>query len=142
MATFLFKTEPSEYSFADLVRDKRATWSGVGNPQALIHLRACALGDQVLVYHTGSERAVVGLAEIAGEPRPDPSVQPADPRRTVVDIAPVRRLASPVALAAIKADERFADFALVRQSRLSVMPVPAGLARAILAMAGEKPPKR
>ncbi len=142
MATFLFKTEPGEYSFADLERDRRTTWSGVTNPQALIHLRACAIGDEVFVYHTGAERAVVGLARVVGEPRPDPAVQPADPRRAAVDIAPVRPLASPVTLAAIKADERFAEFALVRQSRLSVMPVPAGLARAILAMAGEKPARR
>lgn len=142
MATFLFKTEPGEYSFADLERDKRTTWSGVGNPQALIHLRACTKGDEVFIYHTGSERAAVGLASIVGEPRPDPSVEPPDPKRTVVDIAAVRRLASPVTLAMIKADARFADFALVRQSRLSVMPVPGPLATAIMALAGEKPPKR
>lgn len=133
--TFLFKTEPSEYSFGDLVRDGRTAWTGVKNPGALIALRACAKGDLVLIYHTAGEKAVVGVAEVARAAYPDPDAK-GDEKAVAVDLKPVRALAMPVTLAAIKGDRRFADFALVRQSRLSVMEVPGPLAAAILGMAG------
>jgi predicted RNA-binding protein with PUA-like domain len=130
---WLLKTEPREFSFDHLVREGRTTWDGVTNPLALRHLRAIRKGDELLIYHTGNERAVVGLAKAAGDPYPDPGKQ--DPRVVVVNVAPVRRLAQPVRLDAIKADRRFGEFPLVRISRLSVMPVPAALWKAILAMA-------
>jgi len=130
--SWLLKTEPSTYSFDDLVRDKRTTWDGVSNPVALKHLRTMRKGDQAFVYHTGSEKAIVGIARIAGDPRPDPKLD--DPRLVVVELEPVRPLRKPVPLAAVKADRRFADFELVRISRLSVMPVPPDTWKALLAM--------
>ncbi len=140
MTTYLFKTEPDEFSWDDLVRAGRAPWDGVANNAALIHLRACRPGDEVFIYHTGAERRIVGVARVAGDPYEDPSkpgVNAAgEPKFAVVDVEPIRPAPRPVALAAIKADPRFARFALVTQSRLSVMPVPAPLDRAIRTMAG------
>ena len=121
MNRWLLKTEPSTYSFADLVREQCTTWEGVSNPVALNNLRAMRNGDQAFIYHTGAEKAIVGIARIVSNPYPDPKLQ--DPKRAVVDIAPVRGLRSPVTLASVKRDERFAGFALVRLPRLSVMPV-------------------
>lgn len=121
MAYWLFKEEPGHYSLDDLFRDKRATWAGVENNLALKHLRSVQKGDRVLYYHTGKEKAVVGVMEVIKGPYPDPARD--DPRFVVVDVKPVSRLDRPVSLAEIKADPQFADFALVRISRLSVMPV-------------------
>ena len=132
MNRWLLKTEPSTYSFADLVREQVATWDGVKNPAALNHLRAMKNGDQALIYHTGDEKAVVGVARIVSGPYADPKLQ--DPKRVVVDLAPVRPLPKPIPLAAVKADKRFADFALVRISRLSVMPVSEVQWQALLAL--------
>lgn len=130
---WLLKTEPGTFSWADLVRDGRAVWDGVRNPAALGHLRAMRPGDQALVYHTGGEKAVVGVCRVVSEPYPDPKA--GDPRLVAVDIEPVRSLGSPVSLARIKADARFAGFALVRLPRLSVMPVTPEQWTAILGMA-------
>jgi len=121
MNRWLLKTEPSTYSYADLVRERRTTWDGVANPSALSHLRAMRKGDEAFVYHTGDEKAIVGIARVASDAYPDPKLS--DPKRVVVDLEPVRPLEAPVTLATVKADKRFADFALVRISRLSVMPV-------------------
>jgi predicted RNA-binding protein with PUA-like domain len=121
MAYWLLKTEPSTYSFKDLQRDGRTVWDGVRNAQALIHLRAMHGGDRALIYHSGDERAVVGLATIEGEPYPDP--QAGDPKLVVVDVRADKPLPKAVPLAAIKADAAFEGMALVRQPRLSVMPV-------------------
>jgi predicted RNA-binding protein with PUA-like domain len=132
MNRWLLKTEPSTYSYADLARERRATWDGVSNPTALSHLRAMRKGDQAFVYHTGDEKAIVGIARVASDPYPDPKLS--DPRRVVVDLEPVRALKSPVTLASVKADKRFADFALVRISRLSVMPVSPAQWEALLAL--------
>lgn len=118
---WIVKTEPSAYSFDQLERDRRTTWDGVKNPQALIHLRAMKTGDEVLVYHSGDGKELVGLARVARGPHPDPAA--GDPRLVVVDLVPVRRLPRPVTLTEIKTSGRFADLALVRQGRLSVMPV-------------------
>ena len=118
---WLVKEEPSHYGFDALVADGRTTWSGVKNPLAQKHLRAMKKGDRVFYYHTGDEKAVVGLATVADGPRPDPD--DATGKAHVVDIVPVKRLARPVPLSAVKADPFFADFALVRMPRLSVMPV-------------------
>lgn len=134
MATFLFKTEPSEYSFDDLVREKRCVWDGVSNAAARLALRACAAGDEVLVYHTGDEKRIVGVAKVAGAPRRDPHSD--DDKSVVVDLVPVGAARSPVTLARIKADPRFKDFALVKQPRLSVMAVPGPLAAALKSMLG------
>ena len=123
MAYWLLKSDPETYGFTDLERDRRTTWDGVSNPQALIHLRQMARGDQVLVYHSGRDKAVIGHATVAKGAYPDP--KRGDPKLVVVDLAVGPRLAAPVALATIKADPAFADLGLVRQSRLSVMPVSA-----------------
>jgi predicted RNA-binding protein with PUA-like domain len=136
---WLLKTEPREYSFDDLVRDGRTAWDGVTNPLALRHLRAIRPRDELLIYHSGSVRAVVGVARAASRPYPDPTRS--DPRLVVVDVAPIRALPRPVALASIKANPRFRGFDLVRLPRLSVMPVPAPLWRALLAMARTKEPR-
>jgi predicted RNA-binding protein with PUA-like domain len=129
---WLLKTEPSTYSFDDLRRDKRTTWDGVSNPVALKNIRAMRKGDQAFVYHTGDEKAIVGVARIASDPFADPKLD--DARRVVIDLEPVRALRKPVTLAAVKADRRFADFALVRISRLSVMPVSADQWKQLLDM--------
>jgi predicted RNA-binding protein with PUA-like domain len=120
-AHWLVKTEPSTYAFADLVREGRTTWDGVSNALALIHLRAMKKGDLVLVYHSGQEKAIVGLARVAAGPRPDPKAH--DPKLVVIDLEPVTAAKSPVPLAAVKAEASCRDLALVRQSRLSVTPV-------------------
>ncbi len=120
MAYWILKTEPSTYSFDDLARESKATWDGVKNPVALKNLAAMGKGDTVLIYHTGDEKAVVGLATVAGTAYPDPKQQ--DARLLVVDIAAERRLGAPVPLSRIKADQLFADSPLVRQGRLSVVP--------------------
>jgi predicted RNA-binding protein with PUA-like domain len=127
---WLVKSEPGTYSFSDLVRDGSTCWDGVSNPVALKHLRAMKKGDQVLFYHTGTEKAVVGLARVSGNPYPDPRLE--DPKRVVVDLAAVRPLGQAVSLAAIKADSRFKNLGLVRIGRLSVMPVSAGEWQALL----------
>ena len=132
MNRWLLKTEPSTYAWADLVRERRATWDGVSNPTALSHLRAMRKGDEAFVYHTGDEKAIVGIARVASDPYPDPKLS--DPKRVVVDLEPVRALKGPVTLASVKADKRFADFALVRISRLSVMPVTAAQWEALQAL--------
>ena len=118
---WLVKEEPTHYAFAHLQRDGRTTWSGVRNALAQKHLKAMSKGDRVFYYHTGDEKSVVGIATVASAPRPDPD----DPsgKLAVVDIVPVGPLPRPVTLSAIKADAFFADFALVRMARLSVMPV-------------------
>lgn len=121
MAYWLFKEEPSHYSFEDLFRDKRTVWSGVENNLALKHLRSVRKGDRVLYYHTGKEKAVVGVMEVVEGAYRDPTRD--DVRFVVVDVRPLRRLDRPVSLAEIKRNPTFADFALVRISRLSVMPV-------------------
>jgi predicted RNA-binding protein with PUA-like domain len=132
MAHWILKTEPSTYSFEDLQEATRATWDGVANPVALKHLRAMGVGDDVLIYHTGDVKAVVGHARVVKAAYPDPKQQ--DPRLVVVDLEAGKPLHSPVSLKAIKADPAFADLALVRQGRLSVVPVPAALWARLLKM--------
>src|SRR5207249_4770904 len=105
---WLFKTEPSTYSFAQLRAEGRATWDGVKNPLALKHLANVAEGDFVFIYHTGDEKAVVGVARAASGPYPDPKAK--DAKLLVVDLTPVRLLDRPVSLAAIKASKRFGGF--------------------------------
>jgi predicted RNA-binding protein with PUA-like domain len=121
LMNWLFKEEPSSYSYDALAKDGKTVWSGVKNPVAQKHLHAVKRGDRIFYYHTGGEKAVVGVARALGDAYPDPKDRTG--RAAVVDVGPVRKLARPVTLAEIKADPRFADFALVRISRLSVMPV-------------------
>lgn len=130
MATWLLKTEPGSYSFADLVRDKKAVWDGIRNPEARNNLRAARKGDRVLVYHTGDERQVVGVGKVTRSAYPDP----ADEAWIAIDIAPVRALAQPVTLAALKAEKKLADFALIRRGRLSVVAVTDAELAQILAL--------
>jgi predicted RNA-binding protein with PUA-like domain len=129
---WLVKEEPTHYAFDALVAAGKTTWTGVRNPLAQKHLRSIRKGDRILFYHTGSEKAVVGIAKALGDAYPDP----ADPSGAmhVVDVAPVKKLKTPVTLAAIKADRFFADFALTRVPRLSVMPVTDAQWERILAM--------
>ena len=121
MAYWLLKSEPSSYSWGQLVADGRTHWNGVRNFQAAINLKAMKPGDRAFFYHSNDGLEIVGIAEIVREAYPDPS----DPsgRFVMVDVAPVEPLPKPVTLKAIKADPRLAQFALVRQSRLSVVPV-------------------
>ena len=118
---WLLKTEPGTYSYEDLERDGETRWDGVANPVALRNLRAMKAGDRVVVYHTGSEKAAVGLAEVLRAAYPDPK----HPKLAVVDLAARGRLPRPVTLAEIKARPAFADSPLVRQGRLSVVPLTA-----------------
>jgi predicted RNA-binding protein with PUA-like domain len=118
---WLVKEEPTHYAFDALVKHGKAVWSGVRNGLAQKHLRAVQKGDRVLYYHTGDERAVVGVAKALSGPYPDP--EDTSGKYVAVDLAPVKRLPRPVTLAEIKADPAFADFPLVRIARLSVMPV-------------------
>jgi predicted RNA-binding protein with PUA-like domain len=121
MANWLFKEEPSNYSFDAFVKDKKTVWSGVRNPVAQKHLHAVKKGDNIFYYHTGDEKSVIGVARAVRDAYPDPDDKSG--KAAVVDIEPVRKLNRPVTLAEIKADDRFKTFPLVRISRLSVMPV-------------------
>ena len=118
---WLFKEEPTHYSYDDLVRDGKTSWTGVKNPLAQKHLRGVKKGDRIFYYHTGDEKAVVAIAKALTDAYADPKDQSF--KLAAVDIAPVRKLPRPVTLAEIKADSSFKDFPLVRISRLSVMPV-------------------
>ena len=122
MARWLLKTEPECYAWDDLVRDKRTIWDGVTNALALKHIRTMKKGDTALVYHTGDERAAVGVAEIVSAPYPDPAHH--EEKLVVVDLKPKRKLPQPVTLSDIKADRDFAGWDLLRIGRLSVVPVP------------------
>lgn len=122
MALWLLKTEPDTYSWDDLSRDKKAVWDGVNNALALKHIRSMKKGDLALIYHTGDERAAVGVAEITSAPYADP--KEGDEKLAVVDLKPKRKLGRPVTLSDIKADKAFAGWDLLRIGRLSVVPVP------------------
>jgi predicted RNA-binding protein with PUA-like domain len=126
MATWLLKTEPSTYSIADLQKEKRTRWDGVKNAAALINLRKMAVGDQVFIYHTGDEKAIVGVVRVFV----------ADTKEGIVTLEYEKTLRRPVTLATIKADKAFKEFALVKISRLSAMPVSAEHWKRILKMGG------
>jgi predicted RNA-binding protein with PUA-like domain len=118
---WLFKTEPSVYSFQQLQKDKKTMWDGVKNNLALKNLKDIKKGDEILIYHTGDEKAAVGIARALGGAYPDPSQK--NPRMLVVDIESVKPLLRPVTLAEVKANKKLANFDLVRLSRLSIMKV-------------------
>jgi len=133
VARWLLKTEPDCYSWDDLMRDKRAVWDGVSNALALKHIRSMKKGDEAMIYHTGGERAVIGIAEVVAGPHADPKEE--DERLAVVDLKPKRKLARPVTLDDIKADKTFAGWDLLRIGRLSVVPVPDAMWKRILELA-------
>ena len=135
MSYWLLKTEPDVYSWEDLARDKKTRWDGVNNALALKHIRTIKKGDLALIYHTGEERAVVGIALITSDPYPDPAEK--DERIVVFDLKPKRKLPRAVTLAEFKSDKAFAGWDLLRIGRLSVVPVPAALWERIEAMAAE-----
>lgn len=126
-AVWLLKTEPEAFAYRDLIKVKRSTWDGVTNPQAVAYVRQMHKGDLAWIYHTGDERAIFGLAEVVSEPyadkmRPDLTADGLI-KFAVIDLEPVRPVKKPLGLEAIKADPSFADWQLVTNSRLSVMPV-------------------
>jgi len=119
MLAWILKTEPSTYSWGDLVAAGKASWDGVANPVAIANLKRAAVGDHAVIYHTGAEKACVGVARVTRTAYADPK----DPKLVVIDLAPVKALAAPVTLATLKADAAFADSPIVRQGRLSVVPL-------------------
>jgi predicted RNA-binding protein with PUA-like domain len=123
MAYFLAKTDPKTYSIDNLEHDKKTVWDGVRNAAALLAIRAMHPDDEVLIYHSQGEAAIVGLARVVSEPRPDPN----DAKSWVVDIEFIRRFNQPITLHEIKESHLFDDWALVRQGRLSTMSVPANV---------------
>ncbi|MBL0869798.1 MAG: EVE domain-containing protein [Phycisphaerales bacterium] len=136
MATYLFKTEPSEFSFADLQAAKApSVWDGVSNAAAIGFLRRVKVGDEVLIYHTGDEKAVVGLAAVTGGPREDPKrpglTAKGETKFVVVELKALKPAASPMTLATIKQDKRLANLPLLKQSRLSVMEIEPAAAKII-----------
>jgi predicted RNA-binding protein with PUA-like domain len=134
---WLVKQEPEDYSWSQFVTDGGTAWTGVRSFPARLHLRAMQTGDAVLYYHSGETREVVGLATVQRAAYPDPTATEGD--WSAVDLAPVRALPRPVSLATIKADPTLNQLALVRQSRLSVMPVSEGEFARLLALAGDDP---
>ena len=137
MRHWLLKSEPSAYSWEQLVKDGRTTWNGVRNFQAANNLKAMAVGDRAFFYHSNEGLAIVGIVEIVKAAYPDPGDKSG--RFVMVDVKPVAPVKNPVTLAQIKAEKKLADFALVRQSRLSVVPVSAEEWRLVCGMAGVKP---
>jgi predicted RNA-binding protein with PUA-like domain len=126
MSYWLLKTEPSTYSWDDLAREKKATWDGISNAAALKNIRGMKKGDVAFVYHTGDERAIIGVAEIVSNPRGEPAV---------VDIKPLKKLSRTVTLDEIKSDAAFAGWDLLRIGRLSVVPVPSAMWRRVESLA-------
>ncbi len=120
MAYFLAKTEPTTYSIDDLKRDKKTEWDGVRNPAAVNAIKGMKPGDTVIIYHSGKDKAIVGLAQVASAPRPDPN----DDRSWVADFKYLKHAKNPVTLKQVKESHRFDDFALVRMGRLSTMSAP------------------
>jgi predicted RNA-binding protein with PUA-like domain len=118
---WLFKTEPSVYSFQQLQKDKKTVWDGVANNLALKNLKDIKKGELIFIYHTGDEKAAVGVAKALGGAYPDPSKK--NPKLLVVDVEAVKPLPRPVTLAQVKAEKQLANFDLVRNSRLSIMKV-------------------
>jgi len=135
MATWLIKTEPGDYAWDDMAKDKRTAWTGVANNAARMHMRAVKKGDEAFFYHTGDDKAIMGIVKIVTNPYEDPD-EPGlnakgEMKAPLFDVSAGKKAKTPLTLKEIKADERFKDFDLVRQSRLSVMSVPPALERII-----------
>jgi predicted RNA-binding protein with PUA-like domain len=133
MNYWLVKSEPDAYSWDDLVKDHKTAWTGVRNFQARNHLKAMTLGDRVLFYHSVTGKCIVGEAEVCREYYPDPTIEEGD--WVCVDLKPLQPLPHPVTLEEIKKEPKLAEIGLLRQSRLSVMPIPAANYRTIMALA-------
>jgi len=133
---WLVKQEPEDYSWTDLVRDGSTSWTGVRNFQARNNIRQMKVGDTVFFYHSGKEKSVVGIAQVAKAAYPDPTAD--DPAWIAVDIKPVKPLSRPVALVDIRANSKLSNLLLIRQSRLSVMPVTKQEFEEIVRMGGKK----
>jgi len=138
VAAWLFKTEPSGFSFDDLKAKQVACWDGVKNATALIHLRTVKAGDTVVIYHTGNEKRAVGLAKVVRAPYPDPAQD--DPKLVVVDLEAGAALATPVPLADFRADELLRESDLIRITRLSIVPLTAAQLKRVLEL-GKAPRK-
>ena len=140
MATWLLKSEPDCYHWDQMVKDKRTHWDDVRNAAAQLHMRNMREDDEAFFYHTGDEKAIVGLVRVVRGPYPDPEVPgqtaAGDPKGVLVDVSPVKPAKAPVTLAQIKADARFQEFLLVKISRLGVLPVPPAMDKAIRKMGG------
>jgi predicted RNA-binding protein with PUA-like domain len=136
MAHWLIKSEPATYAWDQLVKDKRTSWTGVRNAQAAINLKAMKPGDLCFFYHSGEGKEIVGIAKVTKAAYPDPTDKAG--KAVTVDVAAVEPVKQAVTLAAIKADPAFADFKLVRQSRLSVVPVGDEHWKRILKMSAAK----
>lgn len=136
MNYWLLKTEPSDYSFDDLVRDKKTVWDGVANNAALICIRNARKGDKAIIYHTGEERQMVGIAEIISDPYPDS--KESNPKLAVFDVKPLKKLNKPVTLTQVKALKKYSNFPLVKEGRKSVVEVPEEYWNEFLEMSGTK----
>lgn len=136
MSRWLLKTEPGSYSWNDLVRDKRAVWDGVTNATALKNIRTMKKGDLAFIYHTGDERAAIGIAELTRGPYPDPKAD--NDKIVVIDIKPKQPLGRPVTLHEIKADKSFQGWDLLRIGRLSVVPVQFPMWERIIQLSKER----
>ena len=137
---WMVKQEPETYSWSDFVKDGRTDWSGVRNYQARNNLREMKTGDRVLFYHSGKDKAVVGLAEVVKSAYPDPTIE--DPQWVAVDLKPIKPLSAAVPLAAIRYDKRLSQLPLIRQSQLSVMPLTKEEFDVIVAMGNSKGRKK
>jgi len=133
MASWLFKTDPDTYSWPDLKSKSREIWDGVRNPLALKHLRSIKKGDEILIYHSGADKAILGIAKAMSEAYADPADKSG--KLFVIDLAPDKDFPKPVSLAAIKAESSLKNWELVRMSRLSVMPVPAEIRKILSSLA-------
>lgn len=134
MRHWVFLADPETYGWAELVQEKRAVWDGIRNAVAQRNLRACEVGDEVLIYHTSPDKAIMGVARVASGSRPDPS----DPDRVVVDVEPVRALQRPLALAELKADDGLQQLGFVRMPRVAVQPVSPEHFRRVLQLSGTR----
>ncbi len=133
---WILKSEPTTYGFSQLVKDKRTEWTGIRNFAARLHLRAAKQGDLALFFHTGDEKAVVGVAKLTSGPRKDETAPEED--WTSVEIAPVKALAAPVPLTTLKAQKAFADLPMLKQGRLSVSPISPAQFAAVLKLGKTK----
>jgi predicted RNA-binding protein with PUA-like domain len=134
MAYWLMKSEPSSYGWDDLVKEKKTAWSGVRNYEARNNMQAMKKGDQSFFYHSNEGKEIVGIMEVVREAYPDPKDETG--KFVMVDVKPLKPLKTPVALTTLKADKRFADLALIRKSRISVVPVSAAHFQAICKLGG------
>jgi predicted RNA-binding protein with PUA-like domain len=135
MQRWLFKSDPDDYSISDLKRDGETIWTGIANPTARLHLRSVTPGDQILIYQTGKERAAVGLAEAVSGPIPDPTSK--DEKAVAVEIRFVRELPKPLPLTQIRSDKAFANWDLLKQSRLSVVPISEKIWARVIELTGK-----